>query len=47
VPTFGNVLNTSRGMAKMPCYLASLPIMWAWADCLAMESTPSVDYCER
>ena len=36
-----------KGMVRMPCCSASLPIMRAWGDCLVMESTPSVDYYER
>lgn len=42
VPTFGNVLNTSRGMVRMPCYSAYLPIMWVWDDYLVMASIQRV-----
>ena len=45
--TFGNALNTSKGMGRMHCYSASLPIMWVWGDCLVMVSTLRVGCCER
>ena len=47
VSTYGNALNTSKGMGRMRCYWPCLPTMWAWDDCSVTANIPRADYYER